>query len=222
MKIHEEGKKAIIIITIATLVINALSFMFLNEIAAYIILLVTLLLLLLTVNFYKKPERVYKGDLHGLVNSPTDGKIVAIEKVFEREHLNAECIKISIFMTIFNAHSNWVPVTGIVKHYSHVPGNFHAAHLPKSSNENEHSNIVIETPDHGTILTKQIAGALARRVVTYLKEGETVHIGEPLGFIKLGSRMDIYLPPSCEVMVSIGEKVWANETFIARLVKEQL
>ena len=172
-------------------------------------------------NFYKKPNREYKGDLHGLVNAPTDGRIVAIEKVFEKDFFNDERIQISIFMTFFNAHSNWIPVSGKVVHCSHVPGNFYAAYLPKSSTENEHSNILIETPEHGTILTKQIAGAIALRIVTYVKEGEIVHIGSPLGFIKLGSRMDIYLPLDSEILVNIGEEVRANVTFLARLTKEE-
>jgi phosphatidylserine decarboxylase len=153
------------------------------------------------------------------VNAPTDGRIVTIEKVLENEFLHDERIKISIFMSLFNAHANWVPVTGKVIHQSHVDGNFHAAFLPKSSTENEHSNILIETPEYGTILTKQIAGAMARRIITYIKEGQDVHIGSPLGFIKLGSRMDIYLPLDSEVMVEIGEEVRANVTFLARLNK---
>jgi phosphatidylserine decarboxylase len=111
-------------------------------------------------------------------------------------------------------------VSGKITHVSHVPGNFYAAYLPKSSSENEHSNILIETPEHGSILTKQIAGAIARRIVTYVKEGEDVHIGSPLGFIKLGSRMDIFLPLNSEILVNIGEEVRANVTFLARLIKE--
>lgn len=174
----------------------------------------------MSVNFYKKPNREYKGDLHGLVNAPTDGRIVAIEKIFEKDFFNDERIQISIFMSFFDAHSNWIPVTGKITHLSHYQGNFNAAYLPKSSSENEHTKIVIKTPEYGTILTKQIAGAVARRIVTYVKEGEEVHIGSPLGFIKLGSRMDVILPLNSEVLVNIGEDVRANVTFLARLTKE--
>ncbi len=222
MAIHNEGKKPLIRIFIVLLLINVVITYFLPDtLFAVIVLAVSLILFGLSMNFYKKPNREYKGDLHGLVNAPTDGRIVAIEKVFEKDFFNDETIQISIFMTFFNAHSNWIPVSGKVVHCSHVPGNFYAAYLPKSSTENEHSNILIETPEHGTILTKQIAGAIARRIVTYVKEGEIVHIGSPLGFIKLGSRMDIYLPLDSEILVNIGEEVRANVTFLARLTKEE-
>jgi phosphatidylserine decarboxylase len=221
MAVHEEGKKPIIRIFICLFLINVITFYFLpNTLFSVIILTLSLVLFAMSVNFYKKPNREYKGDLHGLVNSPTDGRVVVIERVFEKDFFKEERIQISIFMTFFNAHSNWIPVSGKITHVSHVPGNFYAAYLPKSSSENEHSNILIETPEHGSILTKQIAGAIARRIVTYVKEGEDVHIGSPLGFIKLGSRMDIFLPLNSEILVNIGEEVRANVTFLARLIKE--
>lgn len=222
MKLHKEGKSPLINIFIIMLLINVvIQYFFSDSLFAIIILFVSLIVLAMTLNFYRSPEREYKGDLHGMVNSPTDGKIVAIEKVFENKFFNEERIQVSIFMSFFNAHSNWIPVTGKITHYSHVDGNFHVAYLPKSSSENEHSNIIIETPQHGTILTKQIAGAVARRIVTYVKEGDNVHIGSPLGFIKLGSRMDVLLPVDSELMVNIGDEVRANNTFIARLVKKK-
>src|SRR5690554_8065926 len=218
MKIHKEGKSPLINIFITILLINIVTFYFFPEtLLATIVLAVSLILFAMSINFYRSPERVYKGDLHGLVNSPTDGKIVAIERVHEKNFFNEERIQVSIFMSVFNAHSNWIPVSGKITHYSHVDGNFHVAYLPKSSTENEHSNIVIETPEHGTILTKQIAGAVARRIITYVKEGEEAHIGSPLGFIKLGSRMDIYLPVDSEILVELGDEVRANITFLARL-----
>lgn len=221
MAVHEEGKKPLIRIFICLFLINVITFYFLpNTLFSVIILTLSLVLFAMSVNFYKRPNREYKGDLHGLVNSPTDGRVVVIERVFEKDFFKEERIQISIFMTFFNAHSNWIPVSGKITHVSHVPGNFYAAYLPKSSSENEHSNILIETPEHGSILTKQIAGAIARRIVTYVKEGEDVHIGSPLGFIKLGSRMDIFLPLNSEILVNIGEEVRANVTFLARLIKE--
>lgn len=221
IQIHKEGKAPLIRIFTILLLINLVTFILLPEtLFTTVIFGLSLLLFAMTLNFYKRPERTYKGDLHGLVNAPTDGKIVAIEKVKENEFLHDERIKISIFMSFFNAHSNWVPVTGKITHLSHVDGNFHAAFLPKSSSENEHTNILIETPGHGVILTRQIAGAMARRIITYVKEGETVHIGSPLGFIKLGSRMDIYLPPDSDILVDYGEEVRANVTFLARLSKQ--
>lgn len=216
--IHKEGKSPLIRIFGVLLVINLTLFLCVPKmLLTAIIFGASLILFAMAVNFYRSPNRVYKGDLHGLVNAPTDGKVVVIEKVFEKNFFNEERIQLSIFMSFFNAHSNWIPVSGKITHLSHVEGNFRAAYLPKSSHENEHSNIVIETPEHGTILTKQIAGAVARRIVTYVNEGEEVHIGSPLGFIKLGSRMDIYLPVDSEILVELGDEVRANITFLARL-----
>lgn len=216
--IHKEGKSPLIRIFGVLLVINLTLFLCVPKmLLTTIVFGASLILFAMAVNFYRSPNRVYKGDLHGLVNAPTDGKVVVIEKVFEKNFFNEERIQVSIFMSFFNAHSNWIPVSGKITHLSHVEGNFRAAYLPKSSHENEHSNIVIETPEHGTILTKQIAGAVARRIITYVKEGEEAHIGSPLGFIKLGSRMDIYLPVDSEILVELGDEVRANITFLARL-----
>lgn len=220
MKIHREGKNTLIYTFIILLIINLVTFYFVpNSIFLVVVFAISIVLFVLMLNFFRSPERVYGGELHGMVNSPTDGKVVVVEKVFENKFFNEERIQISIFMSFFNAHSNWMPVTGKIIHSSHVKGNFHAAYLPKSSHENEQSNIVIETPEHGTILTKQIAGAVARRIVTYVREGEELTIGSPLGFIKLGSRMDIFLPVDSEILVKIGDEVRANITFLARLPK---
>lgn len=222
MRIHEEGKKPLIRIFVSLLMINAITLYFLYNTPFFLLLpLISLLFFLFSVNFYKKPNREYKGDLHGLVNAPTDGKVVAIERVTEERFFHDERIQISIFMSFFNAHSNWIPVTGTITHLSHVSGNYHAAYLPKSSKENEHTNIVIKTAKYGSVLFRQIAGAVARRIVTYVNEGDKVRIGSPLGFIKLGSRMDIFLPPDSEILVNIGEEVRANETFLARLISEE-
>ncbi len=221
LEIHKEGKAPLIRTLVVLLLLNTISFLLFPDTLFTVLLLgLSIAFFATALNFYKQPERTYKGELHGLVNAPTDGRIVAIEKVFEKEFFHEERIQISIFMSLFNAHSNWSPVSGRITHYSHVKGNFYRAYLPKSSHENEHSNIVIETPEHGSILTKQIAGALARRIVTYVKEGDEIHIGSPLGFIKLGSRMDIFLPVDSEILVCMGEEVRANVTFLARLNKQ--
>ncbi|MPM61058.1 Phosphatidylserine decarboxylase proenzyme [bioreactor metagenome] len=218
MLIHKEGRKTLFVTTIILVLLNGLTFNFFPEsLFSFILLSVSVVFFILVMNFFKKPSRVYEGDLLDYVNAPTDGKVVAIEKVFENTYFNEERIQISIFMSFFNAHSNWVPVTGKVVHVSHDKGNFHAAYLPKSSHENERSNIIIETPDGQQVLTRQIAGAVARRIVTYVKEGEYYHIGDRLGFIKLGSRMDLFLPLDSEILVQIGDEVRANEKLLARL-----
>lgn len=222
MKIHIEGKSILVKSLIIFILINGTCIFFLRgSIFTFIVLALSIILYAMTLNFYKKPSREYEGDLLGLINAPTDGKVVAIEKVFEDKFLHEECIQISIFMSFFNAHSNWMPVTGKIVHLSHVEGNFYAAYLPKSSTENEHTNIVIETPDNHLILTRQIAGAVARRIVTYVKEGEKLHIGDPLGFIKLGSRMDVFVPIDSEILVKINDEVRSNKTFLAYLPKER-
>ncbi|MDR1516686.1 MAG: phosphatidylserine decarboxylase family protein [Dysgonamonadaceae bacterium] len=216
MLIHKEGKKTLLYTFIALGAVNVVLFYFFYKcIPTYSIFGVSVIIFLIMLNFFKQPKRIYTGQLLGSVNAPTDGKVVVVEKVFEKDFLQAECIQVSIFMSLFNAHSNWMPVTGKVVHVSHQDGRFLGAYLPKSSHENERSNIVIETPDGHKILTRQIAGAMARRIVTYVKEGENYCIGDPLGFIKLGSRMDVFLPLDSEILVQLGEEVRANKTFLA-------
>lgn len=218
MRIHKEGRKTLTYTLLIGFIINFAMFYFLSKnIFTYFVFVVTLVIYIFLLNFFRSPNRVYSGQVLGRVNAPTDGKVVALEKVFENEYLKTECIKISIFMTIFNAHSNWIPVTGKIIHVSHQNGRFMAAYLPKSSTENERSTIVVETPDGHKILSRQIAGALARRIVTYVKEDQICYIGDPLGFIKFGSRMDIFLPLGSEILVSMGDEVRANNTFIANL-----
>ncbi len=218
MRIHKEGRNTLTITLLIGFVINLLMFYFLSKnFFTYFIFAITVTIYIFLLNFFRSPNRVYSGQVLGRVNAPTDGKIVALEKVFEKDYLNCECIKISIFMTIFNAHSNWIPATGKITHVSHQEGRYMAAYLPKSSTENERSTIVIETPDGHQILSRQIAGALARRIVTYVKEDQICYIGDPLGFIKFGSRMDIFLPVDSEILVKLGDEVRANNTFIANL-----
>ena len=131
MRIHKEGRKTLAYTLLIGLIINFGMFYFLyKNIISYIIFVLTVVIFLFLLNFFRSPNRVYSGEVLGRVNAPTDGKVVALEKVFEKDHLNAECIKISIFMTIFNAHSNWIPVTGKITHVSHKEGRFLAAHLP--------------------------------------------------------------------------------------------
>ncbi|MFA6862369.1 MAG: phosphatidylserine decarboxylase family protein [Dysgonamonadaceae bacterium] len=222
MRIHKEGRKTLSFTLLISIAINMVMFYFLpKNFFSYFIFVVTVVIYLFLLNFFRSPNRIYSGQVLGRVNAPTDGKVVALEKVYESEYLNAECMKISIFMSIFNAHSNWIPVTGKIIHVSHKKGRYMAAYLPKSSTENERSTIVIETPDGHKILSRQIAGAMARRIVTYVKASQICYIGDPLGFIKFGSRMDIFLPLNSEILVEMGEEVRANKTFIANLAAEK-
>ncbi len=218
MRIHKEGRKTLTYTLIISFVINVLMFYFLSKnFFTYFIFALTVTVYIFLLNFFRSPKRIYSGEVLGRVNAPTDGKVVALEKVFEKDYLKCECIQISIFMTIFNAHSNWIPVTGKITHVSHQKGRYMAAYLPKSSTENERSTIVIETPDGHKILSRQIAGALARRIVTYVKADQICYIGDPLGFIKFGSRVDLYLPLGTRIDVKLDQNVRGKQTIIGWL-----
>ena len=169
-------------------------------------------------NFFRCPIRKFGvEDTEGVVVAPADGKVVVIEEVDENEYFHDRRLMVSIFMSITNVHANWFPVEGIVKKVVHHKGNFHKAWLPKASTENERSTVVIETPDGVDILVRQIAGAVARRIVTYAREDEDCYIDEHMGFIKFGSRVDVYLPIGTEVLVKMGQKTVGNQTVIAKL-----
>jgi phosphatidylserine decarboxylase len=171
----------------------------------------------IVLNFYRCPIRYFSGDPEKAVVAPADGKIVVIEEVEENEYFHDRRLMISIFMSLFNVHANWFPVEGKVKFVRHEDGNYHKAWLPKASEENEHADIMIETPDGTEVLCRQIAGAMARRIVTYAKDNEECYIDEHLGFIKLGSRVDVYLPLGTEVCVKMGQSTVGDQTVIARL-----
>ena len=170
------------------------------------------------VNFYQCPIRYLDvEDTGNIVVAPADGKIVVIEEVDENTYFHDRRLMISIFMSLTNVHANWFPVDGKVKFVRHFNGNYHKAWLPKASEENEHADTMITTADGTDILCRQIAGAVARRIVTYAKEGEECFIDEHLGFIKLGSRVDVFLPVDSEVCVTMGQKTTGDQTIIARL-----
>lgn len=169
-------------------------------------------------NFFRCPIRYNsEEDTEKLVVAPADGKIVVIEEVEENVYFHEKRLMISIFMSLFNVHANWFPVDGKVKYVHHQNGNYHKAWLPKASEENEHADIIITTPEGVDILCRQIAGAVARRIVTYAKEGEECFIDEHLGFIKFGSRVDVYLPIDSVVCVKMGQSTTGDLTTIAKL-----
>ena len=170
-------------------------------------------------NFYRCPVRRFSeaDETEKIVVAPADGKIVVIEEVDEHEYFHDRRLMISIFMSLFNVHANWFPVDGKVKFVKHQDGNFHKAWLPKASEENERTDTMITTPEGQDILCRQIAGAMARRIVTYAKPGEDCYIDEHLGFIKLGSRVDVFLPIGTEVCVEMGQITTGDQTIIAKL-----
>ena len=170
------------------------------------------------VNFFRCPIRYFpEEDTEKIVVAPADGKVVVIEEVDENEYFHDSRLMISIFMSPFNVHANWFPVDGQVKSVKHHKGNYYKAWLPKASEENERADVLITTPDGTDVLCRQVAGAMARRIVTYAKAGEDCYIDEHLGFIKLGSRVDVYLPVGSEVLVKMGQKTTGDQTVIAKL-----
>ena len=172
---------------------------------------------LLMLNFYRCPIRYFNGDTDKVVVAPADGRIVVVEEADENDYFHDRRLMISIFMSPLNVHANWFPVDGRVKFVKHFDGNYHKAWLPKASEENERADIMIETPDGQEVLVRQIAGAMARRIVTYAKEDEECYIDEHLGFIKLGSRVDVYLPLGSEPKVKMGQATTGDQTVIAML-----
>ena len=151
------------------------------------------------------------------VVSAADGTVVALEETFEDEYLHCRCMQLSVFMSVLNVHANWFPVDGEVVYSRHHSGRFMAAYLPKSSTENERSTVVIRTPEGQEVLMRQVAGAMARRIVTYARPGHEASIEDHMGFIKFGSRVDLYLPLGTEIFVNIGDKTTGGVTCVGRL-----
>lgn len=219
MRIHKAGFGVILVaILIIALVVTVLVAINANPVVLYSIGTVLLLLLLFVLRFFRHPYR--KIDIaENQVIAPADGKIVAIEEVSEDEFIKDKRIQISIFMSVWNVHINWLPVLGKVVQSLHFNGRYMAAWLPKSSNENERSIVVIETKNSGKILVKQIAGAVARRIITYAKPNDEIKAGDQLGFIRFGSRVDVLLPLDSEIKVSLNEIVIGGKTLLAVLPK---
>lgn len=207
IRLHHEGTHILITSAILLLLVNSALYWGIEcRIPFYIVAAISIILYLLMVNFFRCPIRLFKGDTEKTVVAPADGRIVVIEEVDEHEYFHDRRLMISIFMDITNVHANWYPVDGVVKHVDHHNGRFMKAWLPKASTENERSMVVIETPEGHTVMARQIAGAVARRIVTYAVPGEDCYIDEHMGFIKFGSRVDVYLPLGTEVCVSMGQK----------------
>ena len=216
MGIHKEGHGIIIksFLLIAVIVV-ALYFILGMGNAFYISAAAAALLFFVIVRFFRSPKRIPVQD-NSAVLAPADGRIVIVKEVYEGEYLKRNCIQVSIFMSIFNVHVNWFPVKGVVKYYKYHPGNYLVAMHPKSSEKNERTTIVVDR-DSTPVLFRQIAGLLARRIVCYAKEGSMVNQGEQVGFIKFGSRIDLFLPIESRIQVTRGQKVKGTQTIIARL-----
>ena len=206
MKIHKEGRK-IILIEIAILTLIWYFFPELN-----ILLIILILFTMLTIYFFRVPNRELNIKENNIY-APCDGKIVVIEKTVENEYYKDKRIQISIFMSPLNIHNNLYPISGEIAYTKYHPGNFLFAWNPKASTKNERSTIVINNKKI-SILIRQIAGALARRIITYPKKNDQVNAGNELGFIKFGSRVDLFLPESTKINVKLNEKVIGGKTII--------
>ncbi len=201
-------------------VVNAAAWMFIRPAVIPIVFSsLSAIIYGLIVNFFRSPRRKFQGDPTDLVVSSVDGTVVALEETFEHEYLKRPMIQLSVFMSIFNVHANWFPVNGRVFKVRHFNGRYMSAYLPKSSIENEHSSVLIRAEGGQWIVVNQVAGAVARRIVTYAEHDEECSIEDHMGFIKFGSRVDIFLPLDSEVLVKIGDKTTGGVTPVARLKK---
>ncbi len=216
--IHREWQKILTLLFLALFVINVLLYIFcpLTQLNLFITL-VSVVFFILNLNFFRSPKRYFPEDRKNCVVAPADGKVVVVEEVRENEYFHDTRIQVSIFMNLVNVHANWTPVNGTVTRVSHQNGRYRAAWLPKSSTENERSTIVIRTEGGQEIVLHQVAGALARRIVTYAEVGESCRIDDHIGFIKFGSRVDLFLPLDSEILVRLNDKTKGDITPIARL-----
>ena len=211
--IHREGKwELIILIAVLTAINLAVANYF--PIAFWAVLAISVILFLLILQFFRNPRRVIKIADDNKIYAPCDGKVVVIEEAQEDEYFNGKRLQLSIFMSPLNVHVNRNPISGTVNYFKYHPGKYLVAWHPKSSTENERTTVVIGNGEK-EILLRQIAGALAKRIKNYLTVGEKVVQGSEMGFIKFGSRMDVFLPVGTNVKVKIGDKVKGNKSVIA-------
>lgn len=219
VKIHREGVNILLILFGILGVLNATAWLFIRPIALPVIFsAISAIVYLMVLNFFRSPRRQCPlADDPLAVISSVDGTVVAVEEVVENEYLHERVLQVSVFMTIFNVHANWFPINGIVRAVRHYKGRFYSAYLPKASIENEHSSVLIEAKNGRQVVVCQVAGAVARRIVTYAEPGDPCCVEEHMGFIKFGSRVDIYLPLDSKILVKVGDKTTGGVSQIARL-----
>ncbi len=218
IRLHSEGKETLII---ATMVIAVILYVCVHVIGmawySWLIIIVFAVVYGILLNFFRCPIRMFQGPTTETIVAPADGHVVVIEEVNEDEYFHDKRIMVSIFMSLTNVHANWVPCDGRIIKVGHQDGNFMKAYLPKASTENERSMVVIKTPHGQEVMVRQVAGAMARRIVTYVEEGMDCYIDDHLGFIKFGSRVDVYLPLGTDIQVKMGQATTGDETIIAQL-----
>ncbi|MBQ2033202.1 MAG: phosphatidylserine decarboxylase family protein [Alistipes sp.] len=222
MKINKEGYKIITTSGIICLILWSLIYYFQSHHSGMGLLITSAVILIafwfFIVAFFREPRRVKIHD-SDLVFSPCDGRVVVTEVVYEDEYMKKDMLQISIFMSVTNIHMNWLPVSGVVDYYKYHPGRFLIAWHPKSSTENERTTTVVKMDDGRKILFRQVAGLIARRIVSYIKVGDKVNQNDVFGFIKFGSRIDVLVPKDSELLVEIGDPVVGSQTPLVRLQK---
>ena len=216
MKFHKEGYPTLILTLIFSAIILLLGTLSGSDIVFRLSIALGVFLLIVVLQFFRSPKRTLPVLDNDLVYTPADGKVVVIEKVFEKEFIKSECWQVSVFMSPLNVHINRNPVSAKVEYLKYHPGKYLVAWHPKSSEENERFTTVYKLGS-SLILIRQIAGALARRIVNNLNEGQDVKQGEEMGFIKFGSRVDIFLPLDAEILVSMDQVVKSPLDAIAKL-----
>ncbi len=215
MKIHKEGRTILTGLLVILVVANIIIFTFMSSMQGFVFSFLTFSVIgyLLVLWFFRLPSRSFVED-ENLIISPADGKIVSIEETDENEYFGDTRLQVSIFMSPLNVHVNLFPIAGTVSYYKYHPGNYFVAWHPKASESNERNSVVIENGKNA-VLVRQIAGVLARRIVCYAQSGEKVQQGQELGFIKFGSRVDLFLPPGVKLNVKLGQKVNGKTSVIA-------
>lgn len=221
MKFHPAGKRIIRTTLLFIITANLAAWLYLaTPVAGIVVSIATLILLVLVVQFFRYPSRTISPG-ERLVLAPADGTICLIEECEEKEYLKEKTLKVSIFMSPLNVHINWVPVSGTVTYLKHKKGEFYAAFRHKSADENERFCTAIQLPDGREILTKQVAGAVARRILNFLTPGQEVTQNMEMGFIRFGSRVDLYLPVDTKIFVKLGDKVKGTQTILGELSSEE-
>ena len=218
MKVHKEGYTIISVAFFAALIINLIIYLFFGKVGIYIILLPSLLGLGFVLRFFRVPKRIIETK-NNCIYAPADGTVVTIEEVEENEYIKSKCIQVSIFMSVWNVHINWFPINGTVKYFKYHPGNYYLAWHPKSSTHNERTSVAIERKDGMPLMMRQIAGAVARRIICYAEEGKPVNQCDQLGFIKFGSRVDLFLPLDAVIKVKLNQKVTGTQTIVAEVAE---
>jgi phosphatidylserine decarboxylase len=221
MRIHKEGRITLLIIAVFILAINFIVIKGLkNEYLIYPVAAASLSLYVFNLYFFRVPKRNAINDSNAIM-SPCDGKVVVIEEAFEEEFLQCKTLKVSIFMSPLDVHMNWYPVNGKILYKKMHKGTHLVAWAPKSSSDNERSTVAIETPQNQKIVVRQIAGAVARRVVCYAQKDNCIDQNGQLGFIKFGSRVDLFLPLNTDIKVKLNQTVIGTQTVIARFKNDK-